>query len=184
MMKSMPGQTMVILRLVLSHHPPSQASRTFRVPLGSGNGFRICARCTGQLIGALVGALFVSHWHLSLPSAIIIGSAFPVAAIWDWTTQARGCRESHNILRVTTGAMFALGCVIIGRLLFAGDIAVGLLALLIVGSQGTLALCILRRCGAIERILDELDREATAFALAPKPKGNPVGAFSSGQQDE
>lgn len=160
------ASTRILFEAIVSHHPPSQAGRTLRLPLGWGRSVRICARCTGQLIGAVIAVVCVVRWHISPLSAIVVGAACPLPGILDWTTQALCLRESCNALRLVTGAMFAFGCTIVGWQVFSGSMVSGALGLLAVGIQAASALWILRRCGAIERILDELEREAATLNAA------------------
>lgn len=150
-----------IARLLLSHHPPSQKNRTFRVPIGRGEELRLCARCVGQTIGAVVALVIpisCSTWPQWYCVLLVSGMSLP--AIIDWTTQTLGYRESHNILRVITGALFAAGCILIVRLFISRCFIASLVSLFVLVIQSIIAIVILRRSGSIEDVLRELEEQA------------------------
>jgi len=97
---------------------------------------------------------------------LILTALFPLAGIVDWTSQALGKRESHNLLRVLTGAMFSLTCLVIGRL---GKVHLFALAILLLTAEIEIALLFLYKKQAIESILAPL-REYAESLLMPNPR--------------
>jgi hypothetical protein len=100
---------------------------------------------------------------------LILTALFPLAGIVDWTSQALGKRESHNLLRVLTGAMFSLTCLVIGRFLTMGKVHLFALAILLLTAEIEIALLFLYKKQAIESILAPL-REYAESLLIPKPQ--------------
>lgn len=84
--------------------------------LALGQGARICARCTGIILGYVAGIL------LSVPFAAVavgyskapayLGYALAIPLILDWTTQRWGLRTSSNGMRLVTGFMTGAGVII------------------------------------------------------------------------
>ena len=75
--------------MLLSHHPPSQYCRTYKIL-----GIRICARCTGIIMGIIIGMI------VNLPS---IGFSFlflfPIPTFLNFILQERKIIPSVNILK-------------------------------------------------------------------------------------
>ena len=80
-----------------------------------GGSLRLCARCTGLIIGfvSLLGVMsFLDlkfFFYLSLPNQMIVCFLFAVPAIWDWTTQSWRLRSSTNMIRIVTGFCEGVG---------------------------------------------------------------------------
>ena len=90
--------------LILSHHSLAKLSHTFRISVGSRNAF-VCARCTGVVIGMIVGLVYVNilaGWFFQYPILIFI---FTMPAAVDWLLQVFRFRESTNSRRLLTGAL-------------------------------------------------------------------------------
>jgi len=66
-----------------------------------GKQFPICARCTGVLLGELIG--LTSYRWLRPPIWLMI--VFCIIMILDWGIQTLGLRESTNFRRLVTGAL-------------------------------------------------------------------------------
>jgi uncharacterized membrane protein len=105
-----------------------------------GRELRLCARCSGVVVGFLSSK---SLWTmLSTPSSsmaipfqtgFIMALLFAFPAIIDWTTQNVGLRESTNPVRLGTGLLEGLGILFLSvtdtsaltRLLLVSAISVG-----------------------------------------------------------
>ena len=153
----------VVFSLLLSHHPPAQYTRTLRLSF-RGRKVRICARCTGELLGLLI-TIAVYRYLSLLPVWLItiVAAVFPLAAIIDWSTQANEMRESTNVLRLVTGAMFSCACVLVGRFLAFGLFWAFALAFGVILLEGVIALKLLKRAGAIERVLAPFEEYAESL---------------------
>jgi uncharacterized membrane protein len=93
---------------LLSHHHPQRYSRTLLLPLGRRN-VRVCARCSGQAIGVVLGGVAVvltasDPGTLFNLRVMAIAALLPLPAAVDWITQSIGRRESSNRLRLVSGA--------------------------------------------------------------------------------
>jgi uncharacterized membrane protein len=71
-----------------------------------GKQFPLCARCTGMIVGAMVGFFLVS---IKVLFGQLLNIALMVPLIIDGTTQALKIRESSNKLRFLTGMLFSVG---------------------------------------------------------------------------
>ena len=76
---------------------------------------RLCARCTGYVIGFLV-YLFIHNfsdlhlfYSLEIQSQLYLCSLFAIPLMFDWITQSWGWRDSNNRLRLITGTVLGLG---------------------------------------------------------------------------
>ena len=136
--------------MVLSHHPPSQYERTLHVA-----GCRWCARCSGVLIGVLVGALilratalllYVSVWHFLCITAVTL--VFGVVA---FVRNESGVRRSNNYERIAFGLVIGALLPIIWAI-SPWYFAV-VLALLAVGQFASALM--LRRAGLLDRFFSE-----------------------------
>ncbi len=90
--------------LLLSHHSKKNLSRTIKVHL-MGRALHLCARCTGIVIGILMGVFYANWLMMVFISYPVVIALFPVPATADWLIQVHGLRESTNWRRVLTGAM-------------------------------------------------------------------------------
>lgn len=97
-----------IAGLLLSHHPPEHISRTLCIGWGRSH-YRICARCTGMLLGI---CLFFAAWGFGataqLPALALLplSAGLVLPAVVDFNRQLVARRESTNHRRLITGAMF------------------------------------------------------------------------------
>lgn len=95
-------------RLLLSHHPPEHIGRTLCIGWGK-NRFRICARCTGMLLGI---GVFCAAWgfgarvQLAALALLPLAAGLVLPAVVDFNRQLVARRESTNRRRLITGAMF------------------------------------------------------------------------------
>ena len=95
------------------------------------------------------------EWEL-----VLLSAALALPGIVDWSTQAMEWRESTNLLRVVTGAAFAGGCVLAGRFLALGHLCAFAASSGLIVVQGYVALKLLQRAGAIERVLAPFEEYA------------------------
>lgn len=73
-----------------------------------GKQFPICARCTGELCGMILGIFINLFWgYFSLLSCFIIS----LPLILDGTIQLKTKWESNNILRLFTGILFGIALI-------------------------------------------------------------------------
>jgi uncharacterized membrane protein len=76
---------------------------------------RLCARCTGYVIGLVIYSFirnfFDLHlfYSLSIQSQLYLCSLFAIPLMFDWVTQSWGWRDSNNRLRLSTGAIMGVG---------------------------------------------------------------------------
>ncbi|CAK7000580.1 DUF2085 domain-containing protein [Fusobacterium varium] len=76
----------------------------------NGKQFPICARCTGVLLGWIIGIIYCIL--LEVPRGwVTVLILIPLMV--DGGTQALGKRESNNILRCVTGILFGMGAIFI-----------------------------------------------------------------------
>ncbi|OGS50040.1 MAG: hypothetical protein A3K65_06075 [Euryarchaeota archaeon RBG_16_68_12] len=144
---------------LLSHHLPTRFGRTLRLAVGRRT-LHLCARCTGQVVGALtVLLLFLAsaplHSTLFLPAIQVLFALAPVPSALDWLTQSLGRRESTNGLRVLSGLLLGASFADALILLLAGEWSLFLAAMGVVAIYvGALAL-VLRVTGGWRRVLEE-----------------------------
>lgn len=76
----------------------------------NGKQFPICVRCTGVLLGWIIGIIYCIL--LEVPRGwVTVLILIPLMV--DGGTQALGKRESNNILRCVTGILFGMGAIFI-----------------------------------------------------------------------
>ena len=75
----------------------------------------LCARCTGIVIGSILG-IILYYLNIIFMPLIYVLLLFPL--IIDGVTQLLNYRQSTNVLRLTTGILFGVGYVSIGIYLF------------------------------------------------------------------
>lgn len=86
-------------RLSGCHQIPERSFR-FR-----GKPFPVCARCTGVLIGYLIGGIgFIFY-----PLPIWVNIAFCAVMLADWLIQYLKIRQSTNLRRLLTGLLCGIG---------------------------------------------------------------------------
>jgi len=80
-----------------------------------GKELRLCARCSGVVLGAIMlrilTILLISPMNYSIPLQIgvPVSLALALPSIVDWSTQNLGFRQSNNTLRVITGVFEGVG---------------------------------------------------------------------------
>lgn len=70
--------------------------------------FPICARCTGLLLGYLLGFLiFIFIGQISF----ILSLIFILIMFFDWFLQYQGVKSSNNLRRLFTGSLCGIGVI-------------------------------------------------------------------------
>ena len=80
-----------------------------------GSELRLCARCSGYVLGllaamalhSLMGSLLFRSLPINLQFTVCLLTLLPLAV--DWLTQSWGWRKSNNGLRLLTGAVLGTG---------------------------------------------------------------------------
>lgn len=70
--------------------------------------FPVCARCTGVLIGQILGVTFLL---LDFRASVLFSAGLMLITLIDWSVQKIGLYESTNIRRVVTGILGGFGYV-------------------------------------------------------------------------
>ena len=105
---------------------------------------RLCARCSGYLLGftaPLLASGLVANLSRSLDVRVQMLACFLLALpyVVDWLTQSWGTRESSNGVRLATGILMGLGIYLFSRLNLVSGRAVFVntaLLIALVGHQG------------------------------------------------
>jgi len=97
---------------LLSHHTVDKLHRCLKLKFKS-HRIYLCARCSGGLLGFIVGMLFIKivEPFLSEIQTMLLASFTAIPALLDWSTQKLKLRESTNIIRVMTGFLLGLGSI-------------------------------------------------------------------------
>lgn len=70
-----------------------------------GKQFPVCARCTGEILGIVIGFVL---WFIK-PPTFIFSLCLLIPMIIDGFLQLLTSYESHNITRLITGTLFGIG---------------------------------------------------------------------------
>lgn len=68
--------------------------------------FPVCARCTGIILGQIIGIILLLG---NVSINIYLGLGFLLLMFLDWLFQFLGIRESTNIRRLLTGTLCGIG---------------------------------------------------------------------------
>jgi uncharacterized membrane protein len=96
----------------LSHHPPEEYGRTFRI-----GGVHVCARCLGTypVLFAALAAQFVFRVPLAWEGDQVLAVALVLPALLDWAHGRFRPWSGTNALRLATGVLLGAG---LGRTLY------------------------------------------------------------------
>lgn len=83
-----------------------------------GKQFPVCARCTGVFVGYLIGSCILVFHRISLWLCLL----FMLVMFYDWYIQFLRIKESTNMRRFLSGALYGIGWVS-----FAAEIIIALL---------------------------------------------------------
>ena len=86
-----------------------------------GRELRLCARCSGYVIGLSSFTIYTGFLGLatglwSQVSMIFTIIALSMPMILDWVTQSWGLRDSTNFIRIATGTLMGLGIGVFSQL--------------------------------------------------------------------
>ncbi|RLI51955.1 hypothetical protein DRO61_01050 [Candidatus Bathyarchaeota archaeon] len=108
------------LNTILLHWEPLLAHRHWFTIHAFGKKLRLCARCSGVVLGfiffkSLSTPLFMSFSSIVIPikTGFILAIIFALPAVVDWMTQVVGLRESTNRLRIITGFLEGIGVLLL-----------------------------------------------------------------------
>lgn len=158
--------------MVLSHHPPAQYDRTLHVA-----GQRLCARCTGLVLGVLIGAGAIntpmadslsSNWLLA-GIAVLILSLGVIAFVLNES----GLRRSNNYERILFGLIF--GSLFPLAWSFSWLHVAGLVAFTIAGQFASAFA--LQRLGVLDRFFAEYFEGAMIWPDGDSKDRNECGRF-------
>lgn len=113
----------LILRLLLSHHPPEHHERTITVFMG-GREWRICARCAGISIGILSGillALVGLHAGPFSGGRLLLLPVAMMPAMVDFALQLDARYKSNNPRRVFSGGLCGVVLAFVARDIWVGQ---------------------------------------------------------------
>ncbi len=102
------------IHLLFSHHEPPFMNRCWRISF-RGHTLYICARCSALLAGIIL-ALFIQFnlFYIEVNPVTFLGAfMLSLPAVFDWSSQTLGLRESQNPFRALTGLLlgYAVGFV-------------------------------------------------------------------------
>ena len=148
--------------VLFGHHPPDEADHMLSCQAGPHKLF-ICARCTGQYIGALIGILFAPLLaNISLLTFILLAALLPAPAALDWFTQLSRGRASSNWIRIPTGSAFGF---LLGvwayRLWHFTMIDLVVISATVIGYLSLVGLLCIRRRDLIEAYVERYERFLT-----------------------
>lgn len=116
-------ELLVVLSNRLFRGTPFCHSRPERCLTYRGQCFGICARCTGMLLGCVVGTGWVLvAWPVGrnlAPAVLLAGAGMLVPTAVDGGLQALGPRRSTNRTRLLTGTLLGTGLVALATGAFA-----------------------------------------------------------------
>lgn len=99
--RTSPDRGSIRWSMLLSHHPPSDLDRTFRV-----GGIHICTRCFGVLLGAATFAtLQIRACNLASIIPAWLSMLLPLVAVADFAAHELGWWPSNNGKRLISGAL-------------------------------------------------------------------------------
>lgn len=103
----------VVYNVFFTHHEILARDHAIPVKVGEYNMF-FCTRCSGTLIGVLIGLVIeLSFQHirgiaLTPETALIVCIITPIPGLVDWGTQTLGYRKSNDVIRIITGIFLGI----------------------------------------------------------------------------
>jgi len=129
--------------MLLSHHPPCDYDHTLTVA-----GVRICARCAGIALGAVVFTLLLvafPYLHQSMP--LWLPFVLPFPAVVDFTTHELGWWKSSNVVRWISGVLMGIALGWSGYSIMHGKAFQGVLLVVWLGCLEVIVAILLRTAG-------------------------------------
>jgi len=132
--------------MLLSHHPPSQYCRTYKIL-----GIRFCARCTGIVVGLIIG-IVTDFSSLNFLLLLVL----PIPTFMNFVLQERKIISSNNVLK--TVLSIPLGIYIFGIInLIISDLKLGIILTIFLLFMQFLSAFILFRTGDLEKLVIEYE---------------------------
>jgi uncharacterized membrane protein len=139
--------------MVISHHPPCQFNRTFRI-----GKLRFCTRCTAIVSGILLVVLSMNFLTLSCNYLFIATLFLPLPAIFNFTLNELGIRKNNNFKRAATGFLMGMSIGISLWLLAHQLILMGFLSFLWVVVLEFAVAFFLHKKGVLEPFIAQYER--------------------------
>ena len=138
--------------MIISHHPPSQYNRTFRL-----FGIRFCTRCTGILFGTI--AMFIVLKGEVISSGLLFPFIllFPIPAILNFTLTELEKIKNNHFQRFSTGFFLgnAIGFIVYD--LFWGTLFEAIITLVTIILLEILVAVILSKKGKLEPFIKQYE---------------------------
>lgn len=151
---SSPAPGTVWWSMLISHHPPCDYDRTFKV--GS---LRICTRCFGVLLGVLGSVLLQVDLHiLASIIPIWVSLLLPLPAVIDFTAHELEWWRSNNTKRMASGLLLGFAVGVSGYNIFGGCAFFGFIGIAWLGILEFGVALILRRCGQLDRYVERYEK--------------------------
>nr|MBN2277469.1 DUF2085 domain-containing protein [candidate division Zixibacteria bacterium] len=135
--------------MLVSHHPPCDYDRTFRV-----GRVRICVRC----FGILIGIVMILIWSLPREPMEALGILMaavllPLPAVFDFTFHELNRSRSNNFRRLMTGILMGLALGLIIRIILDISVFAGINLILYIFLLEFGVAVILNRSGRLEELI-------------------------------
>jgi len=132
--------------MLLSHHPPSQYCRTYKIL-----GIRFCARCTGIVLGLIIG-IVIDFSSMNFLLLLL----FPIPTFMNFVLQERKIIPSNNMLK--TVLSISLGIYLFGTInLIISDLKLGIILVINLFFIQFLSAYILFKTGDLEKLITEYE---------------------------
>jgi len=138
--------------MIISHHPPCYYECTFRI--GS---IRVCTRCFGVLLGALIIILQKNLFIFTSTIPIWVTILLPLPAVIDFTSYRLELWGSNNIKRFFSGLLLGILVGIALCNLFYCHIFLGIIQIIWLVILELLVIIILKRAGKLEEYIKQYE---------------------------
>lgn len=133
--------------MLLSHHPPSQYCRTYKIL-----GIRVCARCTGIIMGIIIGIIT----NLSKIDFFFL-LIFPIPTFLNFILQEQKIVPSLNMLKMILSIPLGIYLLELIRLTFF-DLKYGIILIAYLILIQFLSAFILFKTGDLEKLVNEYEK--------------------------
>lgn len=138
--------------MIISHHPPSQYNRTFRL-----FGIRFCTRCTGILFGTIVMFVVLKKEVVDSDVFFPFILLFSIPAILNFTLTELEKIKNNHFLRFTTGFLLGNAVGFIVYNLFWGTLLEAIITLVTILLLEILVAVILSKKGKLEPFIKQYE---------------------------
>ena len=150
--------------MLLSHHAPCDYDHTLTVM-----GVRICVRCTGITIGAVVFTLLlVAFPYLQHFMPLWLPFVLPLPAVVDFTTHELGWWKSSNVVRWISGVLVGIALGWSGYTILYGKALQGVLLVVSVGCFEVIVAILLRTAGQLEGFVQRYEKAVRGYGVVRK----------------